>query len=113
MQVVAEEIDKECKKHGIIIPTLNHSNLEKVQVRKHHKKILGTLTTSETLGSFYVNDGAIPYTARNDMFNGTKIAIDVFSKFGLVVYVGSKEKIQNRIRVLSDHTYSKEMERSR
>jgi len=44
------------------------------------------------LGLFYVDDGSMPYTARNDMIDGTNITMNVFSKFGLVVHVGSKGK---------------------
>ena len=41
---------------------------------------------------FYIDDRAMPYTTRTDMIRGTKISIDIFSKFGLTVYVGTKEK---------------------
>ena len=41
---------------------------------------------------FYIDDRAMPYTTRTDMIRGTKISIDIFSKFGLTVHVGTKEK---------------------
>ena len=63
-------------------------------MRKHKilNKDLDQLSLAELLALFYVDDGAMIYSLRQDMINGTKIAISTFAKFGLIVYFGTNKK---------------------
>ena len=47
---------------------------------------------AKLLALLYVDNGAMIYSSRKDMIDGTKIAISTFAKFGLIVHFSTKKK---------------------
>ena len=75
-------------------------------LKKHNIHDISKIDHISFLSMLYVDDGAIPFGSRSDAVLGTKIIIDIFTKYGLIPHTGTKEKESKTKAVFIPRTHT-------
>ena len=96
-QLAVMELSAELKKNNVqILEAQVSESTTEALIRKHGVSDMMKMDPIALLILLYLDDGAIPYASRRDATIGTKLCIDVMSKFGLIIHTGTAEKIQKQ-----------------
>ena len=85
-QLSVMKLSAEFKKNNMkILEAQVSESTKEALIRKHNISDTMKMCSIALLILLYLDDGAIPLASRRDATIGTKICIDVMSKFGLIV----------------------------
>ena len=90
---MAECLDREFRRHEIkVFDVCVTTKIIDTILRKHNITDIGAYSLTTILILLYIDDSAIPFVSRYDATLGTKLYIDTFKKFGLIIHTETKEK---------------------
>ena len=110
MQLVAEAIAVEFKKHNINLPDRKVSISDESVVKKHKFNQIAKMGRLVMLILLCMNSGAITFGSRRDAIIGTQICIDTMTKFGLIVHTWKDSKESNIKAIFPMNTNFKTLE---
>ena len=92
-QLAVMELSAEFKKNNVkILEAQVSESTTEALIRKHGVSDMMKMDPIALLILLYLDDGAIPFASRRDATIGTKLCIDVMSKFGLIIHTRTAKK---------------------